>query len=188
MLRGCAVAFACLAMAALPVGAQAIDPARSTVTVRVAKAGLFAAFGHNHVVRAPIQQGEVNVARHSVVLAFASARLQVEDPGVSPKERSEVQQTMLGPQVLDTARYPEIRFASTQAEPERNGWRVQGQLSLHGVTRPLAVEVTSAGAGAYRGRARLRQTDFGIQPVRIAGGTVKVKDEVTVEFNIVIVK
>jgi hypothetical protein len=31
----------------------------------------------------------------------------------------------------------------------------------------------------------LRQSDFGILPISIAGGTVKVKDEVTIEFDIV---
>jgi len=31
----------------------------------------------------------------------------------------------------------------------------------------------------------LKQTDFGIKPVTIAGGTVKVKDELTIEFDIV---
>jgi hypothetical protein len=39
--------------------------------------------------------------------------------------------------------------------------------------------------GRYRGSARFRQTEFGITPVTVAGGTIKVKDEVRVEFEIV---
>jgi len=39
--------------------------------------------------------------------------------------------------------------------------------------------------GRYRGTAALKQRDFGIDPITIAGGTVKVKDEVKVEFDIV---
>jgi len=31
---------------------------------------------------------------------------------------------------------------------------------------------------------RLKQRDFGIAPISIAGGTVKVKDEVLIEFEI----
>jgi hypothetical protein len=31
----------------------------------------------------------------------------------------------------------------------------------------------------------VRQSDFGMTPIRIAGGTVKVKDDVTIEFDIV---
>jgi hypothetical protein len=39
--------------------------------------------------------------------------------------------------------------------------------------------------GHYRGSVPLKQTDFGITPVRIAGGAVKVKDEIKIEFDIV---
>ncbi len=35
-----------------------------------------------------------------------------------------------------------------------------------------------------RGHARLKQTDFGIRPIRIAGGTVGVKDEVEVSLDL----
>jgi len=40
----------------------------------------------------------------------------------------------------------------------------------------------------YRGSATLKQTDFGITPVTVAGGTVKVKNEVKVEFDIALLK
>jgi hypothetical protein len=40
----------------------------------------------------------------------------------------------------------------------------------------------------YRGAATLKQTDFGITPVTVAGGTVKVKDEVKIEFEVVLRK
>src|SRR5512146_1605433 len=147
------------------VFAQAIDPARSTVTVRVSKAGLFSAFGHRHTVRAPIQQGQVDTAARAVSLSFASAHLQVLDPDVLLKERTEIQHTMLGPQVRDAARYPEIRFQSTRVEAAgASAWRVQGELTLHGVVRPLALEVATA-PGGYRGRALLKQSDFGIKPI-----------------------
>jgi hypothetical protein len=39
--------------------------------------------------------------------------------------------------------------------------------------------------GRYRGTVVLKQRDFGITPISIAGGTVKVKDELKVEFDIV---
>jgi MOSC domain-containing protein YiiM len=39
--------------------------------------------------------------------------------------------------------------------------------------------------GHYKGTASLKQTSFGITPIVIAGGTVKVKDDVTIEFDVV---
>jgi hypothetical protein len=45
------------------------------------------------------------------------------------------------------------------------------------------VSVKQAG-GVYSGNARIKQTDFGNQPVRAAGGAVKTKDELDVQFDI----
>jgi hypothetical protein len=38
--------------------------------------------------------------------------------------------------------------------------------------------------GSYRGTCSLKQKEFGIAPISIAGGTVKVKDELQIEFDI----
>ena len=45
--------------------------------------------------------------------------------------------------------------------------------------------MVSLDGGHYRGFASFKQSNFGISPIRIAGGTVKVKDEVKIEFDIV---
>ena len=46
------------------------------------------------------------------------------------------------------------------------------------------VEISEQGLTAT-GKARLRQTDFGIKPVSAGGGTVKVKNELGLDFRIV---
>jgi polyisoprenoid-binding protein YceI len=164
-----------------------MDVARSTLTVRVFKTGLLSAFGHNHEIRAPIARGSFDESADlpSVQLQVDARQLQALDPDLSPQDRAEVQRTMLGPTVLDSARFPEIRFRSRTVEKAGAGkWRVHGDLTLHGETRPVLAEV-SGEAGHYRGSAVVRQTDFGIQPVRAGGGTIKVKNEVRVEFEII---
>ena len=91
---------------------------------------------------------------------------------------------MLGSAVLDSARYPTITFHSTgidEAGPNR--WRVTGDLTLHGVTRTVAVTV-SALSDRYVGSAIVRQRDFDIEPVAVAGGLVKVKNDVRIDFTI----
>jgi hypothetical protein len=45
--------------------------------------------------------------------------------------------------------------------------------------------LVSLESGHYRGSASFKQSEFGITPIRIAGGTVKVKDELKIEFDIV---
>ena len=172
-------------IAAAPVRRE-MDAARSTLTVRVSKAGLFSAFGHNHVIRAPLTQGsfEEGTDRPSVELEVDARQLQVLDPDLSAQDRGEVQQTMLGPSVLDSAHFSAIRFRSMKVEEAGAGsWRVHGDLTLRGQSRPVLVEVTG-GAGHYHGSALVKQSDFGIKPVSAAGGAIKVKDEVRVEFEI----
>ena len=162
-----------------------IDTAHSTVTVRVYKAGLLSAFGHDHEIAAPINSGDVDPAAHRVELHFGAGDLQVQDPGVSDADRKTIRQTMLGPDVLDATRYPEIAFCSTAAAPAGDParWIVHGELTLHGQVHPVVVDVREDG-GVYQGTAVVKQTSFGIKPVKVAGGTVRVKDDVRIEFKI----
>ena len=91
---------------------------------------------------------------------------------------------MLGPEVLDSDRFSEIRFEASKVEQTgQDHFLVSGSLSLHGRTRPISVHVLRSN-GRYHGDAVLKQRDFGITPVSVAGGTVKVKDELKIEFDI----
>jgi hypothetical protein len=185
-----AVLFNCLAWSAPaePTG-RAINVEKSSIRVHVFKTGLFSAFAHNHEIEAPIESGEVTEAGSpSVDLSVDARKLHVLDPEASTDTRAQIQATMQGSQVLDAIRYPEIHFRSTMVEPDgTDHWRVSGNLDLHGQTHPIAMEVTFKD-GVYRGSVDLKQTQFGITPVTVAGGTVKVKDELNVEFQIELVK
>jgi polyisoprenoid-binding protein YceI len=164
---------------------RAIDTGKSVMTVRVYKAGLLSSVaGHDHEITAPIAGGTVDIKAHQVELRMKTGALQVRDREGSEKDRAEIQSTMLGPEVLEAERHPEIVFRATGAEPMgADSWRVNGNLSLHGQTRAVAVEVRETD-GHYLGTSRFKQTDFGIKPVKVAGGTIRVKDEVRVEFDI----
>jgi len=162
---------------------RAIDIQKSTMTVRVSKAGLLSFAGHDHEIRAPLAEGQVDDSR-AVSLRVDARQLQVMDKEISDKDRAEIQHTMLGPEVLDSQQFPEIRFRSTAvaaAGPER--WTVHGDLTLHGQTHAIVLQA-SGEPGHYRGSVTLKQKDFGIKPYSAAGGTVKVKNEVEIVFEI----
>ena len=163
----------------------AIDPQKSSITVRVFKAGVFSAFGHEHEISAPIQQGSFTENPASVEITVDARRMRVMDKGISEKDRADIQQTMLGPKVLDSEKFPTIRFRSTRVELLGEGkWSLLGDLTIHGETRPVKVRVEGAN-GRYHGTAELKQKDFGITPVTVGGGAVKVKNELRIEFDIV---
>jgi len=111
--------------------------------------------------------------------------MKVLDEGVKDSERAEIDQTMKSDKVLDVARFPEIRFVSTNiTSQDGNRYQVRGDLTLHGKTQPIELPIALAN-GRYTGSVKLKQTDFGIAPVSVAGGTVKVKDVIEVVLEIV---
>jgi YceI-like protein len=177
-----------LVTSALPGVAQprAIDLKRSTVTVRVFKSGLFRAFADNHVIEAPLAEGSLDdSAAPSVRIAIDVLKMRVLDPGLSPKDRGDVQMRMLSPEVLDAARFPRIRFRSVAIQKgDADRWSIRGELEAHGQTRQVSVNVVR-GQGHYKGSTSLKQSELGITPISIAGGTVKVKDEMKIDFDIV---
>ncbi len=174
-----------------------LDVARSHVLVHVGKTGLLALAGHEHEVEAPLAEGRVlvdaeNPAASSVELRFAAAALRVTGRDEPPADVPKVQARMAGPEVLDVARFAEIRFQSravsaTPAAGAAFKVDLRGELELRATRGPVDVPLTVELAGdelRARGQARLRQTAFGIAPISVAG-LVKVKDELLVEFELV---
>jgi polyisoprenoid-binding protein YceI len=176
----------CLGPNNLYAQSQAIDVNKSSLKIRVFKSGAFSAFAHDHEIQAPIDEGKINSsASPSVQLRVNSREMRVLDPEISVDKRVEIQQTMEGTAVLDVANFPEISYRSTAITKTGDAhWEVHGNLNLHGKDQ-LVVVVVSLDGGHYRGSASLKQSAFGITPIRVAGGTVKVKDEVKIEFDIV---
>jgi hypothetical protein len=165
---------------------QAIDVNRSSLTIRVFKSGVFSGFAHDHEIQARVAEGGIDSsANPGVQLRLDSRKMHVMDPDISADNRAEIQRTMEGSAVLDVEHFPEISYRSAAITKTGDAhWEVHGNLNLHGKSQ-LVVVVVSLERGHYRGSASFKQSAFGINPIRIAGGTVKVKDEVKMEFDIV---
>ncbi|HYK66292.1 MAG TPA: YceI family protein [Patescibacteria group bacterium] len=100
------------------------------------------------------------------------------------------------PAFLDVDKFPTITFKSTKVEAEGpNKWKVTGDLTLHGVTKPVVLEVEGSGApisdpmGNTRAGAsattKISRKDFGItwnQPMETGG--VLVGDEVAISIDV----
>jgi polyisoprenoid-binding protein YceI len=175
-----------------------IDSAASKLEINVYKEGMFKAFGHDHLIAAKDISGEVRfsaqkIDESSVRLTIPTKTITVIDPGESEKDRQDVQATMRGEKVLDVGKYPEITFTSsslTDVKKITDGWNVlvSGKLSLHGVENPVRLPLQvrmSNGQVRGQGELMLLQTDYGITPVKVGGGSVKVKDKLKISFTIV---
>lgn len=171
--------------------------AKSSVRVHVGKSGLLSFAGHLHDVLAPVQGAVIanpeKLEASSVELTFTSARLTVSPEGEPKGDVPKVEQVMRGPSVLDAVRFPEIRFHSKTVtgrahSPMNFELEVTGDLSLHGVTREITVPLRATLEGntlIATGRVTLAHDQFGMKPVTAGGGTVKVANEIRIEFRIV---
>lgn len=173
-----------------------VDPATSQAVIDVGKAGALSFLGgHTHEVRGPIR-GRVFVdAGHlessTLELDIPAASLQVTGKGEPAGDVPKVQEKMAGEEVLDVARYPTIAFRSTALAVRASREAVTdvvvtGELTLHGVTRSLSVPAqVELGTNriAARGAFSIKQSDYGIEPVTVAG-VVSVRDALDVRFTI----
>lgn len=114
----------------------------------------------------------------SVKVACAVRGGQEMEGSLSAKDRDEIDRS-ISQEVLESARHPEIRFESRSVTPEVGGYRVEGTLTLHGVSRPLSFRVRTA-QGRHSIEIPLEQTDFGIKPYRALMGTLRIKSGVVV--------
>jgi polyisoprenoid-binding protein YceI len=172
-----------------------VDASRSRFIAQAFAEGLLSAFGHNPRLAVRGFEGEVEFdpTAYDAVSVWMKARADslVVIDDMSEKDRREIERVTRG-ELLDAARYPEIVFQSASAAARRVAEgryqaRVAGGLSLRGVTREFAIDATALVEGAElraQGGFTLRLTDFNIRPVSVAGGLLKLKDEVQLSFDI----
>ncbi len=175
---------ALLFQATLCAADKTIDVTKNVLTIHVGKTGAFSMAGHEHWVDAPISHGQLTEGPGAKVEFTVDARSLKVRPDKEPaKDLPKVQETMQR-EVLESERYREIVFHSTRVSSTGGqSWQVTGALTLHGVSKPVAVEVRGQG-DIYTGSARIKQTDFGIKPISAGGGTVRVKDELEITFQV----
>ena len=171
------------------------DARASLFTAQVSSGGLLSAFGHNPTIAIRDFVGEVEVNleeidRSSLKVTIQAAKLSVLDD-ISDKDRQDIERNMRE-EILETSSYPEIVYESSSVAANKTGEgrytvTVNGDLAMHGVTRLQSVSARAVLDGdtlrAF-GNFSVMQTDYDLKLASVAGGALKVKDEVKFSFNI----
>ncbi len=101
------------------------------------------------------------------------------------------------PDFLDVERYPEMTYRSRRVEKRGDGYRVTGDLTLHGVTREVVLDAEFAGTGkdpwgneraGFSAKASLDRREFGLvwnTALETGGVLVGEKVEITIELEAV---
>jgi polyisoprenoid-binding protein YceI len=172
-----------------------IESKGSTFTVRAFAAGLLSAFAHNPTIALPDFEGEVflnsgAMEQSSLRMVIRASSLAVADD-VSDKDREEINRRMHA-EVLESDSYPDIVYECSRGSVSKTGegqyWvALSGELMLHGVSRaqPVSARISVNGTTLRAtGDFSIRQSDYEIRPVSAAGGTIKLKDELKLSFDI----
>jgi polyisoprenoid-binding protein YceI len=152
--------------AEIPAGTYAVDPAHTQVLFAVSHMG-FSTF-----------TGVFSEASGTLALdpktASASA-LKVSVPVASVLTTSpKLNEELKSAQWLDAARFPAMTFSSTKVVTEsKDKAKVTGDLTLHGVTKPVTLDVTLVGSGVnpldkkvtvgFEAKGDIKRSDFGVK-------------------------
>ncbi|MBV8114773.1 MAG: YceI family protein [Silvibacterium sp.] len=173
-----------------------IDGRASRFTVRAFASGLLSAMGHNPTIAIRDFTGGMDfdpdkLDASAFQLAIKASSLSVQDD-ISAQDRREMERLM-NEEVLESTKFTEIRYEAAAISISSISdmlytANLDGQLTLHGVTRPQPIVARVALFGSMlraSGEFALKQTDYGIKLVSVAGGALKLKDELKFSFEIV---
>jgi len=177
---------------ALREGVYRLGPPSGRLLVKTGRTGLGARAGHDLVIAATSWDGRVTVnpggpAQSSVTVDVDVDSFEVREGtgGVKPltdSDRSEIKRTIRG-KILHTSQHPTITFQSTSVSGSPEALTVDGELTIMGVTRPIAVHGAVRDDGRVRGSATVVQSKWGIKPYSAFLGALKLADEVAIEVD-----
>jgi hypothetical protein len=156
------------------------------------KEGLLSPVAHDLRLRVTRFSLDVDAATSSVVAKFDTNSLVVDCPmkdgAENPSALSESDKQKIAGQiredVLHGSQHPEAVFRSHSVTARADGgYDLEGELTLHGVTKPLAAQ-TRVVAGRQQVELRIHQPDFGITPYRAMLGTLKIQADVTIHVTV----
>jgi len=169
-----------------------IDPAHADAEFKVKHMMIANVKGHFAKVAGVLNLDESNVANSSVEASIEAASIETRDAQRDAHLKSA--------DFLDVEKYPLISFKSGRVNHVQNGeFSVEGDLTIHGVTRKVTVDIEGPTPPAkdpwgntriaVSGRTKINRKDFGLTwNAALETGGILVGDEVTINLDVEFVK
>lgn len=141
-----------------------IDPAHSFVRFKIQHLGYSWMWGGFNDVSGNFHYDAADPGAASIDLTIQTASVDTN--------HAERDKHIRGSDFLDVKQYPTATFRSTRFSPDGTGGTLEGELTLHGVTRSISIEIEKIGEGpdpwgGYRagflGRTSLNRGDFAMR-------------------------
>jgi len=173
----------------IPMSAQTStwvpDKAHSEVDFTILHMSISKVHGRFGISDGAITWNEADITKSSVKMTIDVASV---DTGVAPRDND-----LKSPNLFDTAQFPTATFTSTSVAKADKGLTVQGNLTLHGVTKPVTLQVEgpmgpAPGMGGkthagFSATTTISRTAFGIgakMPSAVVGDDVQLSIELDV--------
>ena len=172
----------------VPSGTWAIDPVHSSIEFQVKHLGIATVKGHFGEFEGTLEVGPGGASAHGTVKV---ASVNTREPQRDEHLRS--------PDFFDAEKLPEITFQSTAITAvDEDEFKVEGDLSIHGVTRPVTLKATVEGTetdpqGNERvglsATAQINRSDFDMKfNMALGSGNVVVSDKVKILIDVSAIK
>ena len=164
----------------------AIDPAHTTVEFVVRHLMISKVRGRFSGVA-----GTIELQSGNDVPSAVQARI---DAATIDTRESQRDDHLKSADFFDVAKYPALEFVSGRIEGTPSGFTIAGDLTIAGVTRPVALKAEFEGRGpdpwggqriGYSAWATINRKDFGLTwNAALETGGVAVSDDVRIELNV----
>lgn len=152
--------------AKVDAGSYTIDPGHTQIIWGVSHLGFTTYYGQFANVSGSLVLAPESPAASKLDVTFPTASVMTTSPKLDAQLRSE--------DWFDAAQYPQVRFVSTQVKPTGPGSAdIEGELTLHGVTKPVTLKAVFVGAGrnqvsgdynvGFQATGGLNRSEFGIE-------------------------
>jgi polyisoprenoid-binding protein YceI len=168
-----------------------IDPAHSHVEFAVKHLMISTVKGRFGVVRGTVRTDEADPTKNRVEVEIDAESIDTREPQRDAHLKSA--------DFFDIEKFPKLTFTSTRiADVDGDSFKLTGDLAIHGVTRPVTLDVTSEGRGkdpwggeraGFSATGKIKRSEFGLtwNQVLETGGFV-VGDDVKIALEIELVK
>ena len=165
-----------------------IDPAHSEADFSVKHMAISTVHGAFHGVNGVIHLDPANLAKSSVE---ATIDVTTVNTGVDQRDTH-----LKSPDFFDVAKFPTMSFKSTSVKKAGEGYDVAGDLTLHGVTKPVVLKLDAPGKeqvgmdgkSLHRGFAAtttINRQDFGVKwNGTLKSGDSAVGDDIKIELDV----
>jgi polyisoprenoid-binding protein YceI len=171
-----------------------IDPTHSTIGFSIKHMIFATVHGHFNGFQGTIRFDDDRPQDTSVEVQIDAASI---DTGIRKRDDH-----LRSADFFDVATYPGITFRGTRVEPvsplRRDRWRVAGDLTIHGVTRPVELAVEQTGGGpdlwdvevaSFAATTQISRKDFGIGlNLPLEKGEFVIGDDVKIVIDVQVVE